>query len=101
MFFQYCIYQAAKLPPPSKDNVDLAKENATENVIDEGKDDLEGKDYDGNKMIFSEVWSPEEIESSFIAHEEFRISSELREKINFVLQKFVGSHYYHNYTSGK
>jgi len=31
----------------------------------------------------------------------FRMTAELRERVNGVLKEFVGSRYYHNYTSGK
>lgn len=37
----------------------------------------------------------------FVATLDFRMSSELQEKVNKVLKCFVGSHYFHNYTSGK
>ena len=47
------------------------------------------------------VWSEEDIEASFTDHENFRMNPELHGRVNRVLQKFVGSHYYHNYTSGK
>ncbi len=33
--------------------------------------------------------------------EEYRIDGETRERVNEVLKKYVGSHFYHNYTSGK
>ena len=49
----------------------------------------------------NEKWSTDEIESAFTLHEKFRITPELVKRVNEVLQKFVGSHYYHNYTSGK
>ena len=31
----------------------------------------------------------------------FRMTPELRDRVNNVLKEFVGSRYYHNYTSGK
>ena len=33
--------------------------------------------------------------------EAYRITPEVRERVNKVLDMFVGSRYYHNYTSGK
>ena len=33
--------------------------------------------------------------------EDFRMSEEIRSKVNATLKEFVGVHYYHNYTSGK
>lgn len=38
---------------------------------------------------------------NFMTTLDFRMSSELREKVNKVLKHFVGAHFYHNYTSGK
>ena len=32
---------------------------------------------------------------------EFRMKSEVRERVNETLKEFVGTKYYHNYTSGK
>ena len=77
------------------------KENLTDNETNDSNKDFERNDQHRYKEVVSEVWSTEEIESSFISHENFRINSDLHAKINMVLQKFVGSHYYHNYTSGK
>lgn len=39
--------------------------------------------------------------SDFKATFDFRMNEALREKVNSVLQEFVGTKYYHNYTSGK
>ena len=77
------------------------KENLADNEINDANEEFERNDQNRQKELFSEVWSSEEIESSFISHEHFRINPDLHAKINNVLQKFVGSHYYHNYTSGK
>ena len=32
---------------------------------------------------------------------DFRMSEDLRKTVNETLKEFIGSHYYHNYTSGK
>jgi tRNA pseudouridine38-40 synthase len=42
-----------------------------------------------------------EIPTDFLTKLDFRMSPELREKVNQVLKLYVGSHYFHNYTSGK
>ena len=36
-----------------------------------------------------------------VATESFRLDPETREKMNKTLEKFIGVHYFHNYTSGK
>lgn len=40
-------------------------------------------------------------EENFKVTFDFRMNQALRDKVNAVLQEFVGSKYYHNYTSGK
>ena len=75
-----------------------------ENVVKEDVSDLRHvfvSDEQKQSEISKEKWSSDEIESAFASHESFRITPELRSRVNEVLQKFVGSHYYHNYTSGK
>ena len=37
----------------------------------------------------------------YIAKLDYRISPEIRTKVNEVLKIFIGAHYFHNYTSGK
>jgi tRNA U38,U39,U40 pseudouridine synthase TruA len=37
----------------------------------------------------------------FVTTLDFRMGADLRDKVNRVLRLFVGSHYFHNYTSGK
>ena len=37
----------------------------------------------------------------FITKLDYRISPEVRSKVNQVLNNFIGAHYFHNYTSGK
>ena len=37
----------------------------------------------------------------YIAKLDYRISPEIRTKVNEVLKNFIGAHYFHNYTSGK
>ena len=59
------------------------------------------ENLDKYTQIQKEEWNSEDIESAFKAHENFRIDSDLIENVNGVLKKFIGSHYYHNYTSGK
>ena len=36
-----------------------------------------------------------------VVNTDYRIDEATRKRVNEVLSKFVGSHYYHNYTSGK
>lgn len=55
---------------------------------------------DGEEEPNELVMTPE-LEEAFKLHESFRMDEALRAKVNDILQKFVGSRYFHNYTSGK
>merc|ERR1719328_472271 len=94
----FAFQKAATLPPPLKDTSNI-DENDDKNDINKQK-----RPFVDNQLIKeleNEIWSKDEIESAFTLHENFRITPELVKRVNEVLQKFVGSHYYHNYTSGK
>ena len=53
----------------------------------------------GEKVV-PEVDEKENLEN-FRTTLAYRMSSEKRDEINKVLKQFIGSHFYHNYTSGK
>ena len=92
-------HQVAALPPPSTET-----SNVEENIVKEDVSDLRHvfvSDEKKKSELSKENWSSDEIESAFASHESFRITPELRNRVNEVLRKFIGSHYYHNYTSGK
>ena len=71
------------------------------------KDDITDSNiiYNGDEKrkqeLKNESWSIDDVETAFASHENYRITPELQKRINEVLKKFTGSHYYHNYTSGK
>ena len=60
-----------------------------------------GGDEKRKQELKNENWCFEDIETAFASHENYRITPELQKRVNEVLKKFTGSHYYHNYTSGK
>jgi tRNA U38,U39,U40 pseudouridine synthase TruA len=51
--------------------------------------------------VFQVSRSLETLSILLISKQDFRLTPELREKVNQVLKSFVGHHYFHNYTSGK
>ena len=95
-------FQAAILPPPSKNIEEGIETSATKDLEKDEVDIINPiENLDKYTQIQKEEWNSEDIESAFKAHENFRIDSDLIENVNEVLKKFIGSHYYHNYTSGK
>ena len=50
-------------------------------------------------FFFPDGETPEEYD--YKATNSFRMTTELRNRVNDVLKEFIGSRYYHNYTSGK
>ena len=50
-------------------------------------------------IFFPDGETPEEYD--YKATSSFRMTTELRNRVNDVLKEFIGSRYYHNYTSGK
>ena len=95
-------FQAAILPPPSKNIEEGIETSATKDIEKDEVDIINPiENLDKYTQIQKEEWNSEDIESAFKAHENFRIDSDLIENVNEVLKKFIGSHYYHNYTSGK
>merc|ERR1719412_117811 len=55
----FSFHQATKLPPPSRDNADVSKENLTVNPILDSNEDSARNNQHRHKEIFSEVWSSE------------------------------------------
>ena len=49
--------------------------------------------------FFADGETPEDYD--YKATSSFRMTTELRNRVNDVLKEFIGSRYYHNYTSGK
>ena len=95
-------FQAAILPPPSKNNEEGIETSVTKDLEKDEVDIINPiENLDKYTQIQNEEWTSKDIESAFKAHENFRIDSDLIENVNEVLKKFIGSHYYHNYTSGK
>ena len=89
------------LPPPTRDISDNSNWNARYIEENECFNEQEERDKDRKLELLSKEWCLEKIESAFLAHENFRMDPQLHSRVNEVLQMFIGSHYYHNYTSGK
>jgi hypothetical protein len=87
----------------SKENISSKLETAEEKENDPSQnEDSQVKD-DGNDNVVTEDKKATNVTDSedFIVKLNYRMSPEVREKVNQVLQHFVGPHYFHNYTSGK
>lgn len=97
----FAFHQAAMLPPPTRDISDNSNWNARYIEENECFNEQEERDKDRKLELLSKEWCLEKIESAFLAHENFRMDPQLHSRVNEVLQMFIGSHYYHNYTSGK
>jgi tRNA U38,U39,U40 pseudouridine synthase TruA len=90
----------------SKNDISSKKENG---VSKEKNDTNSESDNCVNEVSETSTKSSDsstEVDSSkpptdFLTKLDFRMSPELREKVNQVLKLNVGSHYFHNYTSGK
>ena len=50
-------------------------------------------------FFFADGETPEEYD--YKATSSFKMTTELSNRVNDVLKEFIGSRYYHNYTSGK
>ena len=90
----------------SKADVSPKKENGVSNEKDETKTESEnGVNELSETSIKSSDNSTDVVSSEpptdFVTKLDFRMSPELREKVNQVLKLYVGAHYFHNYTSGK
>ena len=68
--------------------------NEDSHVKRDGSDDVSTAD----KKVTNDSTTNSE---DFIVKLDYRMSPEVRGKVNQVLQHFVGPHYFHNYTSGK
>lgn len=97
----FAFHQAAILPPPSKNNEEGIETSVTKDLEKDEVDINPIENLDKYTQIQNEEWTSKDIESAFKAHENFRIDSDLIKNVNEVFKKFIGSHYYHNYTSGK
>jgi len=95
----FTFQKVAKLPPPTVDSPDMEDSNRKDDITDAKL--IYSGDEKRKQEIKNENWSIEDMETAFASHENYRITPELRTRINEVLKKFTGSHYYHNYTSGK
>jgi hypothetical protein len=88
-----------------KDDTSTKLETAEgkENEPSQNEDSQVRLDDDENVSTADKKVSNESVTDSedFIVKLDYRMSSEIREKVNKVLQHFVGPHYFHNYTSGK
>jgi len=95
----FTFQKVAKLPPPSVDTPDMDDSNRKDDITDLKL--IYSGDEKRKQELKNENWSFEDIETAFASHENYRITPELQKRVNEVLKKFTGSHYYHNYTSGK
>merc|ERR1719361_2367343 len=98
----FAFHQIAILPPPSKNNEEGIETSVTKDLEKDEVDIINPiENLDKYTQIQNEESTSKDIESAFKAHENFRIDSDLIKNVNEVFKKFIGSHYYHNYTSGK
>jgi len=95
----FSFQKVAKLPPPSVDTSDMEDSSRKDDITDSNI--IYNGDEKRKQELKNENWSIEDVETAFASHENYRITPELQKRINEVLKKFTGSHYYHNYTSGK
>ena len=90
----------------SKNDISSKKENGVSKEKNDTNSESENCVNEVSEKSTQSSDSSTEADSSepptdFLTKLDFRMSPELREKVNQVLKLYVGSHYFHNYTSGK